>query len=86
MPGGIYIREPGVENCAHAEVCEHACRMGCKAYEPRVDRESLLELADEIRGLVENQEIRLFHIVRISDTTLSAIENRIREALGVENG
>lgn len=74
MPREIYMREPGVENCAHAEVCEHACRMGCKAYEPRVDRESLLALADEIETVNCPDYGEWDMTVR-----------RIREALGVQN-
>ena len=47
-----------------------------------VDREALLALADEIHGLVENQEIRFFHVVQVRDSTLATIEDRIREACG----
>ena len=47
-----------------------------------VDREALLALADEIRGLVKNQEIRFFHVVQVHESTLVTIENRIREACG----
>lgn len=47
-----------------------------------VDRDALLELADEIHGLVENQEIRFFHVVQVHDSTLATIERRIREACG----
>lgn len=48
MTDEVYIREPGVEDCEHLEVCEHACRMWCRSYSPRVDRDALLKLADEI--------------------------------------
>ena len=54
--------------------------------EPSCDRDALLALADEIHGLVENQEIRFFHIVQVHESTLATIEARIREALGVEHG
>ena len=47
-----------------------------------IDRDALIELADEIRALNENAEIHLFNTVRVSDTTLLAIERRIREAVG----
>lgn len=61
-----------LEKLVHDAVVEYA----------GVDREALLELADEIRALNENAEIHLFNTVRISDTTLLAIERRIREAIG----
>lgn len=47
-----------------------------------IDRDALLELADEIHGLVENQEIRFFHVVQVHESTLATIERRIREACG----
>lgn len=47
------------------------------------DREALLALADEIHGLVENQEISFFSVVQVHESTLSTIEARIREACGV---
>lgn len=47
-----------------------------------VDRDALLALADEIHGLVENQEIRFFHAVQVHESTLATIERRIREACG----
>lgn len=46
------------------------------------DREALLALAEEIHGLVENQEIRFFHVVQVHESTLATIEARIREACG----
>lgn len=61
-----------LEKLVHDAVVEYA----------GVDREALLELADEIRALNENADIHLFSTVRISDTTLLAIERRIREAVG----
>ena len=39
-------------------------------------------LAGEIHGLVENQEIRFFHVVQVHESTLATIEARIREACG----
>lgn len=81
MSRGIYIREPGVENCAHAEVCEHACRMGCKAYEPRVDRESLLGLADEMQGHADAHDYDGDGCINAG--CLWSYADRIREALGV---
>lgn len=50
-----------------------------------VDRDALLALADEIHGLVENQEIRFFHVVQVHESTLATIEARIRKALGVDD-
>lgn len=47
-----------------------------------IDRDALIELADEIRALNENAEVHMFNTVRISDMTLTAIELRIREAVG----
>lgn len=47
-----------------------------------IDRDALLALADEIHGLVENQEIRFFHVVQVHESTLSTIERRIRKACG----
>lgn len=49
---------------------------------PACDREALLALAEEIHGLVENQEIRFFHVVQVHESTLATIEARIREACG----
>ena len=54
--------------------------------EPSCDRDALLALADEIHGLVENQEIRFFHVVQVHESTLATIERRIRKALGVTDG
>lgn len=47
-----------------------------------IDRDALIELAGEIRALNENADIHMFGTVRIGDTTLLAIERRIREAVG----
>ena len=74
------LREPGVERCEHVDVCEHACRMGCMSYRPMVDREALLELADEIDSM---ERVVLHNEVRVSDEVLVSITKRIREALGV---
>ena len=49
---------------------------------PECDREALLALADEIHRLVENQEIRFFHVVQVHESTLATIEACIREACG----
>ena len=47
-----------------------------------IDRDALLVLADDIHRLVDNQEIRFFHVVQVHESTLSTIERRIREAVG----
>ena len=51
-----------------------------------VDRDALLALADDIHRLVDDQEIRLSDVVQVHESTLSTIERRIREALGVRDG
>lgn len=61
-----------LEKLVHDAVVEYA----------GVDREALLALADEVHELVENQEIRFFHVVQVRDSTLATIEARIREACG----
>ena len=89
----------GFVDCLLAEVvrgrefCETPCEE-CHArllgeladlIEPSCDRDALLALADEIHGLVENQEIRFFHVVQVHESTLATIEARIRKALGVDD-
>ena len=64
--------------CVDAFIREHT--------EKPVDRDALLALADEIHWLVENQEIRFFHVVQVHEFTLATIERRIRKALGVTDG
>ena len=72
--------EPVERMCLYYDADTNHC--GC--YDTRlIDRDALLALADEIHGLVENQEIRFFHIVQVHESTLATIEARIREALGV---
>ena len=73
------LREPGVERCEHADVCEHACRMWCMSYRPIVDREALAKLADEIDSM---ERVAFHNEVRVSDEVLVSITRRIREALG----
>lgn len=73
---GEVLREPGVERCEHVDVCEHACRMWCRAYKPRVDRESLLELVDEIEADEVTYSVSAQYV-------LDGYARRIREALSV---
>lgn len=68
------------DECDGEPECPH--RRTCPFYSPMPDRDALIELADEIRALNENADIHLFGTVRIGDTTLLAIERRIREAVG----
>lgn len=70
VPRGANYRRPEKWMEIDAATCE------------KCDRDALIELADEIRALNENADIHLFSTVRISDTTLLAIERRIREAVG----
>lgn len=85
----VFISETGVEDCEHATVCEHACRTWCRAYRPRVDRDALLELADEM-GRVRS---RCGYCNKESDcdwadetvcleSYMDDYAHRIREALG----
>lgn len=78
MTDEVYMRETGVEDCEYLEVCEHACRTGCRAYKPRVDRDALLRIAEDLdyEGMGG-----------WADTVnVGSYARRIREALGVENG
>lgn len=49
----LHIREQGVDGCDHVDVCPHSCRIGCRAYRPRVDRDALLKLADDMDATAE---------------------------------
>lgn len=69
--------EPSGHGCVPGECPLNVCHDN-----DRIDRGALLELADEIHGLVENQEIRFFHVVQVHESTLSTIERCIREACG----
>ena len=83
---GFVIEDDEVEELVDAlmDMCnapghEHIARAGESGV---IDRDALLALADEIHELVENQEIRFFHVVQVHESTLATIERRIREALG----
>lgn len=73
MTDEVYMRETGVEDCEYLEVCEHACRTGCRAYKPRVDRDALLALAKELERPMRGGGYS------------KRIARRIRKALGVES-
>lgn len=66
----VKISGDELEGCVNRAITEYT----------GIDRGALLALADEIHGLVENQEIRFFHVVQVHESTLSTIERRIREA------
>ena len=82
MTDEVFIREPGVEGCEHLDVCEHACRMWCRSYKPRVDRDALLKLADEMEidgaGALDDDDW--------CKPLLVEYAQRIRKALGVDDG
>lgn len=80
----VFISETGVEDCEHATVCEHACRTWCRAYRPRVDRDALLALADEMYRDGKMQRERQKAGVHWFVDGLDVMEyaRRIREALG----
>lgn len=92
MTDEVYIREPGVEDCEHLEVCEHACRMWCRSYKPRVDRDALLRLAKSLDARAECRIKSNDIIAKRGDRSrnmaiakdLSGIACEIRNALGVE--
>lgn len=69
-----------------ADGCEHACRMGCRAYEPRVDWESLLAVADEMERKASNWDVTHGDIPLVHAGYLIGYADRIREALGVDDG
>lgn len=93
MTDEVYIREPGVEDCEHLDVCEHACRMWCRSYKPRVDRDALLRLAKHLDAEAECRIKRNDLIAKRGDRSrnmaiakdFSGIAYEIRKALGVES-
>lgn len=76
-----------MNDCRYWPFCSyfksHGCAVRkCEHYKRMPDRVALLMLADEIHRLVENQQIRFFHVVQVHESTLATIEARIREACG----
>lgn len=69
--------EPSGHECVPGE-----CPINVRHDNDRIDRDALLALADDIHRLVDDQEIRFFHVVQVHESTLSTIERRIREAVG----
>ena len=94
MTDAIFIREPGVEDCEHLEVCEHACRMWCRSYKPRVDRDALMKLAKNLDAQAECRIKSNDIITRRGDRSRNmavakdffGIAREIRNALGVDDG
>ena len=90
----VYIREPGVDDCEHLGVCEHACRMGCRAYKPRVDVDMLLELADicestgDMYAAIHSESVggALRDLLREMAEFERKTARIIRKSLGVEHG
>lgn len=88
---GDVLREPGVERCEHGDVCEHACRMWCRAYKPRVDRDALLEQVEELEkcayyfGLDFDEDEPLRDRLKEASEAFAGSADRIRKALGVES-
>lgn len=80
------FREPGVERCEHVDVCEHDCRMGCRAYKPMVDREALLRIAQVLASADKSEcegcilEDSGCHICVVG--VEHEIASRIRQAIG----